>query len=126
MLDQEFAHRFAREWIEAWNRHDLERVLAHYTEDFTMSSPLIAKVAGEASGRLRGKARVRAYWEKALAGIPDLRFELLEVFTGADSVTLYYRNQAGRLAAEVLRFDLSTGDERAVEGIAHYAAPPAP
>ena len=26
MLTEEFAAEFAREWIEAWNSHDLERV----------------------------------------------------------------------------------------------------
>jgi len=30
MIDRNFAARFAREWIAAWNSHDLERVLSHY------------------------------------------------------------------------------------------------
>ena len=33
-LTHEFARRFAEEWIAAWNAHDLERILAHYTDDF--------------------------------------------------------------------------------------------
>ncbi len=43
MLERGWALEFAREWIESWNSHDLERILAHYTEDFEMSSPLIVE-----------------------------------------------------------------------------------
>ena len=31
-----FADQFARAWMEAWNAHDLDRVLAHYEEDFEL------------------------------------------------------------------------------------------
>lgn len=43
-MNQEFADHFAREWIEAWNAHDLERILSHYTEEFRMSSPRIIEL----------------------------------------------------------------------------------
>ena len=69
MITQEFARRFASEWIDAWNAHDLERILSHYTDDFTMSSPRIAVVAGEPSGILRGKDAIRAYWKLSLIHI---------------------------------------------------------
>jgi len=52
MIDKAFAERFAMEWIESWNAHDLDRVLSHYTDDFEMSSPVIPRIAGETSGRL--------------------------------------------------------------------------
>lgn len=41
MIDSAWSQEFAREWIAAWNAHDLERILSHYTDDFEMSSPLI-------------------------------------------------------------------------------------
>ena len=46
MLSREFAESFAAEWIEAWNSHDLDRILSHYTDDFVMSSPRIVVLAG--------------------------------------------------------------------------------
>ena len=55
ILDRKFAEAFAAEWIAAWNSHDLERILSHYTEDFAMSSPGIVKLASEPSGTLKGK-----------------------------------------------------------------------
>lgn len=119
MLSADFANRFAAEWIAAWNAHDLGRVLAHYADDFTMSSPRIAEIAGEPSGTLRGKTAIGAYWRAALDRFPTLRFELVTTLVGADSVTLYYRsNRSGGLAAEVFFFDAGGTVVRAA---AHYA-----
>jgi len=117
MIGKEFARRFADEWIAAWNAHDLERVLAHYTDDFEMSSPVIVEVVGEPSGTLRGKDAVRAYWTAALALRPDLRFELLDVLCGASSVTLLYNGHRGS-SAEVFFFDEAG---RVTRAAAHYA-----
>jgi ketosteroid isomerase-like protein len=46
------------EWIAAWNRRDLDRVLALYAEDFEMTSEHIHAMGFDASGTLRGKSRV--------------------------------------------------------------------
>ena len=86
MVTREFARQFAREWIEAWNRHDLEKILSHYSDDFVMSSPRIAIIVGDESGVLKGKDAIRAYWKRALELTPDLQFELISIFVGADSV----------------------------------------
>ena len=48
---------FAGEWVAAWNAHDLGRILAHYADDFEMTSPYIATIAGEPSGTLRARRR---------------------------------------------------------------------
>lgn len=104
-MTREFAASFAAEWIAAWNAHDLPRVLSHYTEDFEMSSPLIVELAGEPSGNLRGKEQIRAYWQTALTNNPGLHFELLDVFSGANSVVLLYRRNSGQRAAEILFFN---------------------
>jgi len=117
MISQDFAANFAREWIEAWNSHDLERVLAHYREDFEMSSPYIVSIAAQPSGSLKGKGAVRAYWAKALERMPDLRFELVDTLAGVDSVVIYYRGRSG-MAAEVLLLDAQGKVGRA---FAHYA-----
>ncbi len=117
MLDKAFAAKFAREWIAAWNSHDLTRILSHYSEDFEMSSPVIVQIAGEPSGKLKGKKAVGAYWSMALQRIPDLRFELVTTLVGTDSVTLYYKGPRG-MSAEVFHFG---PDEKVVRAFAHYA-----
>lgn len=112
-----FAERFAREWVAAWNAHDLDRVLSHYEDDFEMSSPIISSLMGDPSGTLRGIPAVRAYWTKALKAIPGLRFELLTVLTGVNSVTVYYMGHRG-LVAEVFHFG---GSGKVSKAFAHYA-----
>ena len=37
MIDLPVAERFAADWIDAWNRHDLDAILAHYADDFDLS-----------------------------------------------------------------------------------------
>jgi hypothetical protein len=117
MIDSSFAKRFAADWIDSWNSHDLERVLAHYTDDFTMSSPLIIKIAGEPSGTLHGKDQVRAYWAKALQLVPDLHFELVNTLLGIGSMVLYYKSPRG-LSAEVFLFN---EQRKVVRSYANYA-----
>jgi ketosteroid isomerase-like protein len=119
-MEKVFVERFAAEWIAAWNSHDLNRILEHYEDDFEMSSPIIGALAGEPSGKLRGKAAVAAYWTKALRNAPDLRFELVTALAGVDSVTVYYKGHRG-LCAEVLHFSPG-GKVRAA--FAHYSEAP--
>lgn len=116
MIDPGHAKRFAAEWIDAWNAHDLERILAHYADDFEMASPVIAQVAGEPSGVLRGKANVAAYWRKALALRPDLHFTLERVLVGAQSVAIAYRGHRGA-SVETFWFGV---DGKVVRAAAHY------
>jgi ketosteroid isomerase-like protein len=82
MIDRTWADTFARDWIEGWNSRDLERVLAHYADDFEMTSPLIVERLGIADGRLKGKETVRRYWAQGLAATPQLHFDLSDVMVG--------------------------------------------
>ena len=118
MITNDFAEHFAQDWIAAWNSHDLARILSHYAEEFEMSSPVIAQIVGEPSGRLKGKVAVGAYWAKALTLIPDLHFELVTTLVGVDSITLYYRGVRG-MAAEVFHFGPG---KKVIRAFAHYAA----
>src|SRR5689334_5284948 len=59
-----FAKRFAEQWVEDWNSHEMSRVLRHYTDDFEMTSPFIlTSKVGSPTGTLRGKSKIAAYWE---------------------------------------------------------------
>ncbi len=95
---------FATAWIGAWNRRDVEEVLAHYHEDGVFTSPTAARVVPESRGVVRGKEALRSYWLQALEGNADLHFTLLGVYSGIDTVVLHYRNQFGNLVNEVATF----------------------
>jgi hypothetical protein len=117
MISKEYATRFADEWIGAWNSHDLARILSHYADNFEMSTPFIAKLMGITSGTLKGKEAVGAYWKRGLEKIPDLHFELIEVFSGTDSICICYKSVLGLRAVEWLQFD-STG--KVSKSMAYY------
>ena len=89
---------FADEWIAAWNSHDLERVLSHYASDIVFLSPNARRLVG--NGRVSGVSALRSYWEKGLAAQPELKFELLNVLTGHECLTIHYRNHRGQQVAE--------------------------
>ena len=106
MIDIDWARQFAQAWIAAWNSGDLERILAHYADDFEMTSPVIVELMGVASGTLKGKDAIRPYWSKGLAVRPPLRFELLDVLAGVNSVAIYYRSATrARLVVERVEFN---------------------
>ena len=116
-MTEAFADEFVREWIDAWNARDLERVLSHWADDCVFTSPMAVKFTGDASGTVHGKAALRDYWSRALAASGALRFELDRVYVGHDSLVIGYRNHRGQHCAEMIRFG---SDGRAVGGSAHY------
>ena len=65
------ATAFATKWLEAWNSHNLDRILALYEPDFEFSSPVLAKRPSESGGRLSGTEAARRYWFAAFA--PGMR-----------------------------------------------------
>ena len=106
-----------QEWIAAWNSHDLARVLALYAEDSEMTSDRIPTLGFDSSGTLRGKDKLRTYWGKALTLLPDLHFDLIDLFVSPDSVVVFYRNDRGRKICEYLRLD---ADGKIVQGSANH------
>jgi ketosteroid isomerase-like protein len=114
-LTADAARSFADEWIAAWNSHDLDRILSHYALDVVFLSPVAQKRVG--NGRVVGHAGLRAYWGPALAGIKDLHFTLINVFTGHDALTIQYRNQLGEVTET---FELGA-DGKVIRSMACYA-----
>jgi ketosteroid isomerase-like protein len=102
MLSEDFVRKFARDLVAAWNSHELERILEHYADDVTLTSPYAAERLGDPSGIVRGKAALRAYFAAALEAYPKLHFELVDVMWGVSSVVLYYVNQRGTMTGEVM------------------------
>jgi ketosteroid isomerase-like protein len=92
-----------RIWVEAWNARDLERVLTLYDDATEMTSDRIPAMGFDASGTVRGKDSLRAYWSKALGLLPELHFSLIELFVSPDSVVVFYENERGKKICEYLR-----------------------
>ena len=119
LIEQTWANEFAREWIDAWNSHDLDRILSHYVDDFEMSSPLIIERKKDPSGVLRGKTAIRNYWAIGLAAVPPIQFELIDVHVGVNTIGILYRSVGRRRVIELLTFN---SDKQVIVGAASTEA----
>ncbi len=116
-LDRAKAETFARAWVSAWNDRDIDRILSHYADAVVFHSPRIALVMGNGAASISGKPALRDYWTAALERSPELFFELENVLTSSDAVTLLYTNHREELVAETFVFDRE-GEVR--ESVAAY------
>jgi hypothetical protein len=107
--------------LAAWNAHDLERILTHYSEDVELSSPFVAKLTGRSESILRGKMALRDYFARGLQAYPTLRFDFIRLYAGVQSCVLEYHSVNGVRTAELMEFD-AQGKVRRV--LAHYADEP--
>jgi hypothetical protein len=112
------AVNLAQEWVAAWNSHDLERIMSHYSEDAELSSPLMEDIVGAGWQTVRGKDDLRAYFRRGLDAFPDLKFKLLGVYAGVQSVVVHYRSVRGMDSAEFMSLD---ADGHVSRVVAHYA-----
>lgn len=113
------AYRFANDWINAWNKHDIAAILAHYDEDIQFYSPLIKLLQFSETGVITGKADLKKYFTVGLSKYPDLHFQFHSLFTGVNTVLICYTSVNQRMAAEL--FELNE-EGKAVRVYCNYAA----
>jgi hypothetical protein len=112
------ADEFARNWIKAWNSHQIDAILSHYAEDVEFTSPFVVRLLNQPDGILHGLADLRSYFLKGLEAYPDLHFELIEVLEGVNSVTLYYHSVKNLISAEVM---VLNEKGKITKALAHYS-----
>jgi hypothetical protein len=101
-LQASFAREFAQDWVDAWNSHDLERILTHYDDEVLLISPVALKLLG-GDGTVRGKPALRGYFIRGLEAFPNLRFDLIDALWGVETIVVYYINNVrGNKTAEVM------------------------
>lgn len=81
-------------WLDAFNAHDVERLLALYADDCTHTSPKIRALHPETGGKLVGKAALRTWWTDAIKRLPGLRYELVALTANEERVVLEYTRHA--------------------------------
>jgi hypothetical protein len=113
----------ARGWIAAWNSHDIDRILSHYSDTIELTSPLVSRILGTEINVVSGKVALRQYFLRGLEAFPDLTFQLWGAYPGHESLVVHYESVRGLGAAEFMRID-SSG--RVCEVVAHYTSPASP
>ena len=101
-MTREGAWNLAKQWVAAWNAHDLDLIMTHYDDAVELTSPVAAQLLSTSDGKVIGKASVRAYFQRGLSAYPELRFGLEDVLWGVNSVVLYYTNHKGTRTAEFM------------------------
>jgi SnoaL-like domain len=104
MFTKEFANQFAIDWVEAWNSHDIEKILSHYSDDFTIETTMAAKLFPASNGLVIGKTEVRKYWLVGLERIPNLEFVIIDVLIGVSSIAVYYLNSGNHKKSVEMMF----------------------
>jgi|SRR6185312_17154823 len=111
-LTEQRAQELAEEWIEAWNEHDLEAIMSLYSPAVVFQTPTIIDSLGIPDGRVEGLEDLREHFARGLRRLPDLRFELEQVYTGVNSVALAYRWADGTPVCELHEYDAQERIER--------------
>ena len=113
---------FAEDWVAAWNRRDVDAVLAHFADDAQFVSPVARNFVGRPV--LRNKRELADYWRAALDRISILEFRLDHATWDErcrELNVVYEANLNGerKRACEIMRFDASG---RQIRGEALYGA----
>ena len=95
----------ALDWIDAWNKRDIDRIMTHYTDDIVFYSLTVIKRWNIADGKIIGKENLRAHFLKGLDLAPNLYFEFIDMLSGTDGITIIYKRETGALVADVAVLD---------------------
>lgn len=80
----------AYKWFEAFNEHDLEKLLSLYDDNAEHFSPKLKVRHPETLGLIRGKDSLRAWWKDAFERLPTLRYEVKRLTPYDDRVFMEY------------------------------------
>jgi steroid delta-isomerase len=94
-MTREEAEAFAAAWAAAWNALATERVLSHFDENISFTSPTALAVTG--AGTVHGKQALRDYWTAAVARVGSLKFVVDRVLwdAGSRELAIIYVSDAG-------------------------------
>ena len=70
-MPQQVTADLLKQFLDAFNRHDLDAIMSHFADDCVFYMP---RGAGPRGDRYSGKAAVRAGLAKRFEGIPDVHY----------------------------------------------------
>jgi ketosteroid isomerase-like protein len=95
----------AKDWIEAWNSHDLERIMSHYAEDVVFEVETARARWNKADGKLHGIAELKKHFALGLELAPQLKFDLEQVFLAPSGYAVLYRRENGNREVDCVVLD---------------------
>src|SRR4029077_14803270 len=80
----------ARKWFDAFNEHNLEKLLALYDENAQHYSPKLKIRSPETNGLIKGKTSLRAWWQDSFERLPTLKYEPQRFIADRSAVFMEY------------------------------------
>ena len=105
-MSTEELSKIAHQWFEAFNQHDLEKLLSLYDENAQHYSPKLKVRQPATNGLIKGKSALRAWWRDSFDRLPSLQYEVVRLTPYQDRVFMEYirkvDDESDMLIAEVL------------------------
>ena len=99
----------AFKWFEAFNEHNLEKLLSLYDDKAEHYSPKLKIKHPETNGLISGKEALRVWWQDAFERLPSLRYEVKSLTSNEYRVFMeYIRKVDGEpdmMVAELLQIE---------------------
>ena len=93
-------------WFEAFNAHNLEKLLSLYDDEAQHYSPKLKVRLPETKGLVIGKDALRAWWKDSFDRLPTLHYKVTSLTSNSDRVFMEYirtvDNEEEMLVAEIL------------------------
>lgn len=105
-MSAELNKNIARNWFEAFNEHNLEKLLLLYDEEAEHYSPKLKLRSPETNGLIKGKEALRKWWDDSFKRLPSLNYEVVKLTADTEQVFMEYirhvNNEADLKVGEVL------------------------
>jgi limonene-1,2-epoxide hydrolase len=96
----------AFKWFDAFNAHDLEKLLSLYDDHAEHFSPKLKLRKPETNGLLVGKSAMREWWQESFNTLPSLHYKVTSLTANDNRVFMEYTRivdgEQDMLIAEVL------------------------
>lgn len=80
-------------WFAAFNTHNIESLLALYSDEAEHYSPKLKVRQPETNGLIKGKEALRAWWTDAFERLPELYYHVIKLTADDEQVFMEYIRQ---------------------------------
>jgi ketosteroid isomerase-like protein len=89
-MSSEKNKQIALKWFEAFNEHNLKKLLSLYDENAQHYSPKLKVRMPETQGLIKGKQALREWWQDAFDRLPTLNYEVKKLTADDEQVFMEY------------------------------------
>ncbi|MEP7169011.1 MAG: nuclear transport factor 2 family protein [Bacteroidota bacterium] len=82
--------KIALDWFDAFNKHEIELLLALYDDHAEHYSPKLKVHHPSTNGLINGKSELREWWTGAFKRLPQLHYELIQLTAEGEQVFMEY------------------------------------